>query len=169
MQMLQREVVKQALEHRRATHGNTPQFQKAAELIEQALNSPDDCWDELVREFRRNYTDAQDEIVAILMQTDDPLIIFHLLRVADLSEPAEAEGVRKIVRDLDPDKHEVSVLGLTGEPSLRAAIKKKEGLPASVRAALNPEAAAAAEPKEQPKRASKKSTSKKRASEKSAG
>ncbi|MFL6210649.1 MAG: hypothetical protein ACJ74W_17485 [Pyrinomonadaceae bacterium] len=167
--MLQREVIRQALERRRATHGNTPQFQKAQEFFEMALTQPDDCWDDLVREFRRNYADAMDEIVAVLTATDDPLIIFHLLRVADLSAPTEAEAVRKIVRDLDPDKHEVSMLGLTGEPSLRAAIKKKEGLPASVRAALNPDAAAAAEPKEQPKRASKKSTSKKSASEKSAG
>lgn len=163
--MLQREVIRQALERRRATHGHTPQFQKAQEFFELALTQPDDCWDELVREFRNNYADAMDEIVAVLTLTDDPLIIYHLLRVADLRAPAEAEAVRKIVRDLDPDKHEVSMLGLTGEPSLRAAIKKKEGLPASVRAVLNPEAAAAPEAKEPPKRKSMRRASKKGASE----
>lgn len=146
--MLQRQTVRRALERRRATHGNTPQFKKAEELIEVALASPDDCWDELVGEYRRNYADVRDEIAAILVDTDDALIIYNTLRVLDLNDPQEAEVVRKIVRDVDPNKHEVSMLGLTGEPTLRAALRKKGKLPESVLRALDPPEEEAAPPSE---------------------
>lgn len=169
--MLQREVVRQALERRRATHGNTPQFQRAEEFIQSALECTGDCWDELAVKFRNNYYDVMDEIVAIIKDTDDPLILFHLLRQADLKEPAELESVRKIVRDINPDKHEVSMLGLTGEPTLRAALKKRSGLPESVRTALAPpaeeavEEAAPAEEKSSTKSSKGGRTSKKAGSE----
>jgi hypothetical protein len=168
MEMLQRDLLKQSLERRRATHGNTPQFQRAQEFFEFVLTQPENCWDDLVREYRRNYADVMDEIVAVVMGTEDPLMIYHLLRVADLNEPKEAAALHRIVRDLDPVTHEVSLLALTGEPSLRAALKKKAGLPKSVHAALNPDAAAAPEPKAKPKHTSTRRASKKGASENSA-
>lgn len=144
--MLQRQTIGEVLERRRATHGDSPQFQKAAEFFQMAMARQEICWDDLVLEFRRNYKDALHEIVAVLLETDDPLIIFHMLRVLDSKDPQEAEAVQNIVRDLDPEKHEVSMLGLIGEPSLRAALKKKKNLPESVRAALEPSAAPAEKP-----------------------
>lgn len=143
--MLQRQTVGEVLERLRAERGDTPQFQKAVEFVQTALGRTEICWDDLVVEFRRNYRDVIDEIVAILMATDDPLIIFHTLRVLDPKDPLEAKAINDIVRDLDPVKHEVGMLGLLGEPNLRAAFKKKKNLPESVRAALNPSAADAAE------------------------
>lgn len=166
--MLQREIISQALARRRATHGRTPQFQRAQEFFDMVMARQDICWDDLVREYRRNYADALDEIVAVLTETDDPLIIYHLLRVADLQDPREAEAVRKIVRDIDPQKHEVSVLAMATEPRLRATIQKKERLPASVRAALNPTEGTAA-PSKRPRRSRARRTSKKRAAEEQAG
>jgi hypothetical protein len=150
--MFQRESVRQALERRRALRGNSPQFQKAAQFIEDALDSPDDCWESLAREFRRNYSDVMDEIVGVLMETDDPLIVYNMLRIADLSDPEEAEAARKIVRDLDPERHGASLLAMTDEPSMHATIRRKQNLPASVHRALNPEEPAAAPQETKPKR-----------------
>lgn len=142
--MLQRQTVGEVLERVRAERGDSPQFQKAAEFFQMALGHTEICWDDLVLEFRRNYKDVIDEIVAVLMETDDPLIIFHTLRVLDPNDPQEAKAIDDIVRGLDPVKHEVGMLGLLGEPSLRAALKKKRDLPESVRAALDPSASAEA-------------------------
>jgi hypothetical protein len=158
--MFQREAVRQALARRRATRGNSPQFQKAAQFIEDALDSPDDCWASLAREYRRNYTDVLDEIVGILVETDDPIIVYNMVRIADLGDPQEAEAVRKVVRDLDSARHGASLLALTEEPSMHATIRRKQNLPASVHAALNPE-----EPDATP-RAKAKSTRTRRASKK---
>jgi hypothetical protein len=147
--MLQRQTVSEVLERVRAERGDTPQFQKAVELVQMALSRTEICWDDLVVEFRRNYKDVVDEVVAILMATEDPLIIFHTLRVLDPNDPVEARAIDEIVQDLDPVKHEVGMLGLLGEPNLRAAIKKKRDLPESVRSALEPSAAGAAEAAEE--------------------
>ena len=173
--MLQRQTVGEVLERVRAERGDSPQFQKAAEFIQTALNRPEICWDDLVVEFRHNYKDVIDEIVAILMATDDPLIIFHTLRVLDPNDPREAKAIDDIVRGLDPVKHEVGMLGLLGEPNLRAALKKKRDLPESVRAALAPSADAeeeeaeedeAAEGEKSSGKATKKRASKKKKTEK---
>jgi len=161
--MFQRESVRQALERRRATHGSSPQFQKAAQFIEGALDSPDECWESLAREYRRNYADALDEIVAVLAETDDPLIINNMLRVADLEDPGEAEAVRRVVRDLNPEKHVANLMSLVDEPGMRATIRKKGSLPEALRAALDPEAANAS-----PTKAKTKRTHSRRASKKSA-
>jgi hypothetical protein len=146
--MLQRQTVGEALERVRAERGNSPQFQKAMELVQTAMASTEICWDDLVVEFRHNYKDVIDEVVAILLATDDPLIIFHTLRVLDPNDPVEAKAIDDIVQNLDPVKHEVGMLGLLGEPSLRAAIKKKRDLPESVRAAIKFSAASSAEAEE---------------------
>ena len=179
--MLQRQTVGEVLERLRVERGDSPQFQKAVELVQMALGRTEICWDDLVLEFRRNYKDVIDEVVAILLATDDPLIIFHTLRVLDPNDPVEAKAIDDIVQKLDPVKHEVGMLGLLGEPSLRAAIKKKRDLPDSVREALKssssaPPSAAAAEENEEPEeddaeeeedgKASGKATTKKRASKK---
>jgi hypothetical protein len=171
--MFQREAVRQALEQRRATFGNSPRFQKAAEFLTDALSRPDDCWEALAEEYRRSYTDVTDEIVAVLTATDDPLIIYNMLKMADTSDPKQAEAVRQVVRNIDPEKHRVSLLALTGDTNVRAAVRRKEGLPASVRAALDPQpehgAAAEAEDESQPsskpapKRTRTRRTTKKRA------
>ena len=139
--MLQRQTVSEVLERLRAERGDSPQFQKAMELVQMALGRTEICWDDLVLEFRRNYKDVIDEVVAILLATDDPLIIFHTLRVLDPNDPVEAKAIDDIVRDIDPVKHEVGMLGLLGEPNLRAALKKKRDLPESVRTALATSAA----------------------------
>jgi hypothetical protein len=169
--MFQREAVRQALEQRRATYGNSPRFQKAAEFLTDALSRPDDCWETLAEEYRRSYTDVTDEIVAVLTATDDPLIIYNMLKMADTSDPKQAEAVRQVVRNIDPEKHRVSLLALTGDTNVRAAVRRKEGLTASVRAALDPqpEQEAAAEDESQspskpaPKRPRTRRTTKKRA------
>src|ERR1041384_5898075 len=127
--MLQREAVRQALERRRALRGNSPQFQKAAQFIEDALDSPDDCWESLAREFRRNYSDVMDEIVGGLTEPTDPLLIYNMLRTADLSDREEADAARKVVRDLDPRKHGASLLAMTDEPSMHRAPPQKKHKP----------------------------------------
>ncbi|HVF41419.1 MAG TPA: hypothetical protein VM936_00315 [Pyrinomonadaceae bacterium] len=162
--MLQRQTVGEVLERLRAKHGDSPQFQKAMELVRTALSQTEFCWDDLVLEYRRNYKDVTDEVVAILTETDDPLIIFHTLRVLDPNDPQEAKAINDIVRDLDPVKHEVGMLGLLGEPNLRAALKRKKNLPESVRAALAPPAEAAEEEEEEksPGKGSKSSRSSKK-------
>lgn len=173
--MLQRQTVGEVLERVRAERGDSPQFQRAVEFVQAALNRTEICWDDLVVEFRRDYKDAIDEIVAILMATDDPLIIFHTLRVLDPNDPREAKAIDDIVQKLDPVKHEVSMLGLLGEPNLRAALKKKRDLPESVRAALAPSAGAEEEEEEEDEteegekssgKATKKRASKKKKAEK---
>jgi hypothetical protein len=164
--MLQRQTVAEVLERVRAERGDTPQFRKAVELIQTALARTEICWDDLVLEFRRDYKDVIDEVVAILLATDDPLIIFHTLRVLDPNDAVEAKAIDDIVQDLDPVRHEVGMLGLLGEPSLRAALKKKRDLPDSVRAELGAEAGADGEEEEEAGDSKSSGKASKRASKK---
>lgn len=135
--MNQREVILAAWQKRKATRAPSPHMQLAEEFFNFMESHPDICWVELSDEFRKKYYEAFDEIVPVLLATDDPLIVHNLVRFADLSNPKEADAAKKLIRNADPDKHEVTMVTLAAEEAMRPAIEKKSELPDSVRAALS--------------------------------
>jgi hypothetical protein len=98
----------------------------------------DVCWDDLVAEFRRGYSDAFDEVVPALLASDDAFITFNCVRFADLSQPKEVKALQDFIRTCDPEKHQVSLRALaeTRVPELVSALQEKTGLPESVREVL---------------------------------
>jgi hypothetical protein len=135
--MNQREQILAAWKRRKATRAPSPHVQLADEFFEMMESHPDICWEELTQEFRQKYYEAFDEIVPVLMGTDDPLILHNLVRFADLTNPKEAEAAKRLIRSVDPDKHEVTMLALANDEELRPAISKRSQLPDSVKAALS--------------------------------
>jgi len=135
--MNQREQILSAWKRRKATRAPSPHVRLADEFFQMMESHPDICWEELTEEFRQKYYEAFDEIVPVLMATDDPLILHNLVRFADLSNPKEAEAAKKLIRSVDPDKHEVTMLTLAADQEMRPTISKRSQLPDSVKAAIS--------------------------------
>jgi hypothetical protein len=134
--MNQREEIMQAWNRHSATAYPSPQFKKAQAFFEMLNERPEICWDDLVAEFRRNYYDAFDEIVSVMVDTDNPLIMYNCVRFADLNNPREVDAAKNFIRNCDADKHQVSLQALAAVPGLQSELKKKPQLPAPVRQAL---------------------------------
>jgi len=134
--MNQREEILRSWNRYSAAAYRSPQFLKAQAFFNMVNERTDMCWEDLVAEFRRNYYDAFDVIVGVMMDTKDPLIMHNYVRFADLSNPKEASAAKTFIRNCDPDKHQVSLLELAALPDMRAELQKKPLLPESVRAAL---------------------------------
>lgn len=135
--MNQREVILAAWEKHKATRAPSPHMRLAAEFFDYVEEHRDICWTELAEKFREKYYEAFDEIVPVLMATDDALIIHNLVRFADLGNPKEVEAAKTLVRTADASRHQVTMAKLAGAgETLRTAIKKKSKLPDSVKAAI---------------------------------
>lgn len=135
--MLQRDKILEAWKRHSEKRFPTPQFRKAQEFFEFMEANPDICWDELAVEFRENYYDAFDEIVPVLLDTDDPLIIYNCIKFADMDSPQEIEAAKRVIRDSDPEKHQVTMRVMTDVQDLHTELKHKAGLTAPVRMALS--------------------------------
>ena len=138
--MQQRDLVLQAWERRRALLADTPGRRKADAFFAIVRTQLDICWQELVEEFRRNYYDAFDEIIPVLLETDDPLIIYNCIRFADLTIPKEMAALQHVVRAYDSAKHQVTMrtLAETQAEGLLQVLRERRDLPQTVRAALRP-------------------------------
>lgn len=134
--MQQRELILAAWQRHKKNRAPSPRLQKAEEFFDLVQSNPNVCWTELSEEFRRNYYDAFDEIVPVLLDTDDALIVHNCVRFAELSNPKEAEAAKRLIQQADSDKHEVTMLRLAQQEDLQPALKKVAKLPDSVRAAL---------------------------------
>lgn len=136
--MNQREVILAAWQKHKATRAPSKHMKMAEEFFEYVEDHPEFCWTELSEEFRSKYYEAFDEIVPVLMDTDDPFIIHNLVRFADLDQPKESDAAKQIARNVDPKRHEVTMVKLAEnkDESLRSTIKKRAKLPDAVKAAI---------------------------------
>lgn len=134
--MNQRQEIAQAWDHYSATAFHSSQFARARQFFHLIEERPEMCWDDLVEEFRKNYYDAFDVIIPVLLSTDDPLIVHNIVQFADLSNPKEADTIKGVIRSSDPQKHQVTLQELAGVKSLRPELMKKPKLPENVRHAL---------------------------------
>lgn len=134
--MNQRQEIMEAWNRYSATAYRSPQFQKAQAFFEMMNQRPNICWDDLATEFRRNYYDAFDVIVPVLMSTDNPLIMYNCVRFANLNNPKEVDAAKTFIRSCNAEKHQVSLQALAAVPSLQSELNLKPGLPAPVRSAL---------------------------------
>jgi len=134
--MNERQEILQAWKQRSTNAFRSPQFMKAQAFFQLVNDQQSICWDDLVTEFRRNYYDAFDEIVPVLLATDDPLIVFHVAKFSDMDNPKEANVARNIIQTMDPQKHEATLQMLAANTSLQPELLKKAQLPDSVRAVL---------------------------------
>jgi hypothetical protein len=123
--------------------GREPRRAASREKVEafsRVLEEREDiCWEDLVPEFRANFYDAYDEMVAALFSTDDPFIIYNVVRFADLSQPREVAALARFVRECDAERYQVILYALarTKNPDLLRALQERGDLPAPVRAAIN--------------------------------
>lgn len=134
--MNQREEIAKSWNRYSATAYRSPQFLKAQQFFDMVDARTDLCWDDLAAEFRKNYYDAFDPIINVLMATNDPLIMHNAVRLADLSNPQEANAAKTFIRSCDPVKNQVTLATLAATPEMRTELLKKPQLPDSVRASL---------------------------------
>jgi hypothetical protein len=136
--MNQRDLVLKIWEGRRALLADTPRRRKAEAFFDLVRQQTEICWEGLAEEFRRNYYEAFDEIVPVLLETDDPLILYNCVRFADLNNPREVAAAQQLIRGADGEKHQVTLrtLAETQKAELMPALREKRDLPESVRAAI---------------------------------
>jgi hypothetical protein len=139
--MNQRDLVLKIWERRRPLLADTPRRRKAEAFFDLVRQQTEICWEGLADEFRRNYYEAFDEIVPVLLETDDPLIIYNCVRFADLNNPKEVAAAQQLIRASSGEKHQVTLrtLAETQAPELLPALREKRDLPESVRAAIRPD------------------------------
>ena len=140
--MNQRAVIRQVWDRRKKTLTPTPQVEKAEAFFRLVDERTDMCWEDLVDEFRRNYADAVDEIAAVLLETDDPLIIYNCIRFSDQSRPQEIAAMKRVARDCDCERHHVGLVALanTKAKEVTTVLQARKDLPQAVRAAMKPPA-----------------------------
>ena len=141
--MYQRSAVLLSWERVKRTVTPTPHHEKADAFFEVLRNKRELCWDEMVSEFRQNYSEAFDEIVPALFATDDPLIVYNSIRFADLKDQKWVQLIRKFIESCDPGRHSVSLRALAESdvPEILTALQKKQGLPEYIREVLPQQAA----------------------------
>jgi len=115
---------------------HSPQLEKARAFFEMVEQRQDICWEDLVNEFRSHYSDALDEITSVLINTDDPLVMYNFVRHADQDNPKEAEAVKAFIRRSDAERHQVSLHAAAQVAQFQPELKKKAKLPDTVRQAL---------------------------------
>jgi hypothetical protein len=126
---------------RRALLADTPSRRKADAFFDLVRQQTETCWEGLVDELRRNYYDAFDEIIPVLLETDDPLILYNIVRFADLNNPREVAALQQLIRGVSGEKHQVTLrtLAETQKSELMQVLRAKQDLPEPVRAALRPD------------------------------
>ncbi len=136
--MNQRELILAAWEKHKATRAPSKHMKMAEEFFGYVEDHPEFCWIQLSEEFRTKYYEAFDEIIPVLMDTDDPFIVHNLVRFADLNEPKEIDAAKELATNVDPGRHEVTMARLAGNKNetIRGAVKKRAKLPDSVKARI---------------------------------
>lgn len=138
--MNQREVIRQSWARRKKAAALSSHFNKADEFFQMIEEQPDLCWEDLVDEFRRNYYDAFDLIVPTLLDADDPLITYNLIRFSDQNQPKEIAALQHIARESDSERHQVALLTLadTKRKDLTNVLRGRKDLPQVVSRTLRP-------------------------------
>ena len=136
--MNQRELILRAWQKHKKTRAPSKHMRMADDFFEYVEDHPEFCWIQLSEEFRDKYYEAFDEIIPVLMDTDDPFIIHNLVRFADLAQPKEADAAKELARNVDPTRHEVTMVRLAGnkDETIRSAVKKRGKLPDAVKVAI---------------------------------
>ncbi len=139
--MDQRARVLKIWERRRELLADSPRRRQVDAFFELVRQQTEICWEGLVDEVRRNYANVLDEIVAVLLDTDDPLILYNITRFADLNNPKEVTAVQQLIHGASGEKHQLTLrtLAETQKSELMPALREKSDLPESVRAALRPD------------------------------
>ena len=138
--MNQREVIRQSWARRKKAAALSTHFKKADEFFQMIEEQPDLCWEDLASEFRRNYYDAFDLIVPTLLDTDDPLITYNLIRFSDQNQPKEMAALQNVARESDSERHQVALLTLadTKKKEFTTILRGRKDLPQAVSRTLRP-------------------------------
>jgi hypothetical protein len=120
----------------RPTLGFSLQQQRVDEFFGIAASRADISWEQLAHEAREHYADVLPEILTTLLATDDGLIVLNAVRLANLNDPREVEGLKQFISTCDATKHQVALITLAGDSRFRDALRVRSDLPDAVRAAL---------------------------------
>lgn len=139
--MLERGKILQAWKLRSRNYADTHRKRLAQSFFDYMRNNPGACYDDLEQEFRRNYYEAIDEILPAVLDIDDPLVTYHVIKRADLNNAKEASAVQNLIQQVDGVKHQVTLreLARSGTDDVRATLRAKPDLPPKVILALNPQ------------------------------
>jgi len=101
--------------------------------------NPKICWPDAAKEFREKYFDLYDDVVKVILRTEDALIISNLLKYIDLTKEKEAGPVKKFLRDADAFQNEAVFMDMIENyyANVADSIHSKAMLPRSVLSELS--------------------------------
>ena|SRR5438094_4743664 len=121
--MFQRSVVWRAwLRHRNESDHNA-RLRQFFEIIEA---HPENCWDALEPAFRADYQDVMEEIVGVIIRSDDPLVIYNCFQFADLTNPREVAIIDKFIQDCDAERHRCTLDFLSAFKACEPAFRRRK-------------------------------------------
>jgi hypothetical protein len=90
------------------------QDEKVQGFLQYLKGCPENCWEQIIPEFKEKYYDCFDTIVPVLAQMNDSLIQLVLARHADASKPKERDLLVKMAKEVDAEKNPVLLKRIAG-------------------------------------------------------
>ncbi len=123
--MIQRSIVWRAWLRSRSDRSSSQKHDRLRQFFEEMEAHPGDCWDALVPTLRSGYEDVLEEIVTVLISTDDPLIIYNCFSFADFNNPLELRIIHKFIRDCDSERHWCTLQLLSGVKACESQLRHR--------------------------------------------
>lgn len=123
--MIQRSLVWRAWLRSRSDHIPSSKADRLRQFFEEMEAHPADCWDALVPTLRSRYEDVLEEIVTVLISTDDPLIIYNCFSFADFNNPRELRIIHKFILDCDSERHRCTLQFLSGFKACESELRDR--------------------------------------------
>jgi hypothetical protein len=110
------------------------QDEKVQGFLQYLKSCPENCWEQVIPEFKEKYYDCFDAVVPVLAGMHDPLIEIVLTRHADASKPKEQELLMKMAKEVDAEKNPVVLKKIAGLKISRINMElRKRNLPDTLR------------------------------------
>jgi hypothetical protein len=123
--MIQRSIVWRAWLRSRNDRIASPKNDRLRQFFDEMEAHPGDCWDALVPTLRSGYDDVMEEIVTLLISTDDPLIIYNLFRFADFGNARELRIIHKFILNCDAERHRCTLQFLSGFKACESELRQR--------------------------------------------
>lgn len=108
---------------------------KVKQFLQYLDDNPQVCWKDAAKEFQDKYLDISNEVVPIILNTNDPLIISNLLKHFDLGDGRNLQNVKTYIQSANAYRQPrlFSHMAKYYSEALGEEINSKIGVPESIR------------------------------------
>lgn len=112
---------------------------KVKQFLQYLSDNPKVCWKDAASDFHNNYSDIFDDVVPVILSTNDPLIISNLLKYLNLKKDKEVKSVKAYIKKSDAFQQSRLFMHIAKYyvAELGDDLLQKNKLPKKIRAVIN--------------------------------